>query len=471
MGAYVSESWRHKHVVVLGLGVAGYAAADALLQHGATVTIVDGGCPDPERVNILRTLGAEVFTETTEPLPASDIVVASPGLPPKHPWIGQAQRAGTPVWGELELAWRMRPAQDPAPWLLVTGTNGKTTTTLMLTSILQASGARAMAAGNIGTPLVDVVVHDQPDVIAVEASSHQLPFMYSIEPLAAVCLNIASDHLDHFGTMQAYVEAKARVYRNTRIAAVYNVQDPVTEQMVRDADVREGCRAIGFTLGIPEPSMLGVVDDMLVDRAFVDDRVRSALELASVDAVHPSAPHNVANALAACALARAYGAQAGAIDPGLRNFEPADHRLAQVGVVAEVRYVNDSKATNTHAAQTAMAAYPSVVWIGGGDAKEQNFDALVSAVVPKLRAAVLIGRDQALIAAAIERHAPSIPVIRISAGDTGAMEAAVQAAAELARPGDTVLLAPGCASWDMFNNYAHRGDAFVAAVRNLETGS
>jgi UDP-N-acetylmuramoylalanine--D-glutamate ligase len=465
----VTDAWSYQHVVVLGLGVAGYAVADALMQRGTVVTILDGGSPDPERVNILRTLGAEVFTETTQPLPPSDVVVASPGLPPTHPWILQAQQAATPVWGELELAWRMRPEHDPAPWLLVTGTNGKTTTTLMLASILRASGARAVAAGNIGTPLVDVVVHDQPDVIAVEVSSHQLPFMYSIEPLASVCLNIASDHLDHFGSMEAYIEAKARVYRNTRVAAVYNVDDPVTEQMVRAADVLEGCRAIGFTLGIPGLSMLGVVDDMLVDRAFVDDRARSALELSSVDVVHPAAPHNIANALAASALARAYGVRPGAIAAGLRDFEPAHHRLAQVGVVHEVRFVNDSKATNTHAAQTAMAAYPSVVWIGGGDAKEQDFDALVTHVAPKLRAAVLIGRDQGLIAAAIERHAPSIPVIRISAGDTGAMEAAVQAAAELAHPGDTVLLAPGCASWDMFDNYAHRGDAFVAAVQNLGT--
>lgn len=463
----MSDEVLPQHVVVLGLGVAGFASADALMQRGVAVTILDGGVPDPERVNILRTLGAEVCTQTTQALPPSDVVVVSPGLPPTHPWIAQAHQADTPVWGELELAWRMRPEKNPAPWLLVTGTNGKTTTTLMLESILRASGARAIAAGNIGTPLIDVVIHDQPDVIAVEVSSHQLPFMYSIEPLASVCLNIANDHLDHFGSMAAYVDAKARVYRNTHIAAVYNAQDPVTEQMVRDADVREGCRAIGFTLGIPGLSMLGIVDDIMVDRAFIDDRVTSALELASVDVVHPAAPHNVANALAACALARAYGVRPAAIAPGLRDFEPAGHRLAQVGVVNDIRFVNDSKATNTHAAQTAMAAYPSVVWIGGGDAKDQDFDALVIDVAPKLRAAVLIGRDQGLIAAAIERHAPSVPVIRISTGDTEAMDAAVQAAAELAHPGDTVLLAPGCASWDMFDNYAHRGDAFVAAVRNL----
>lgn len=464
----MSDAWQGRHFVVLGLGVAGYASADALLQREATVTVLDGGKPDSERVNILRTLGADVSIGDAQPVPDCDVVVTSPGLPPTHPWITQAQDAGAEIWGELELAWRMRPAIDPAPWLLITGTNGKTTTTLMLAAMLRAGGARAAAAGNIGTPLVDVVIHDQPDVIAVEVSSHQLPFMFSVSPLAAACLNIAHDHLDHFGSMDAYVAAKARIYRNTQVAAVYNAQDPVTEQMVRDAEVREGCRAIGFTLGIPAVSMLGVVDDMLVDRAFLDDRSRSARELAPVNVVHPRAPHNIANALAASALARAYGTPPAAIGPGLRDFQPAGHRLAHVATVAGVDYVNDSKATNTHAAQTAMDAYASIVWIGGGDAKEQDFDDLAVAAASKLRAAVLIGRDQGAIAAAIERHAPSIPVIRISSGDTDAMEAAVQAAAELAHPGDTVLLAPGCASWDIFDNYAHRGDAFVAAVRQRE---
>lgn len=467
----MSDAWERQHVTVLGLGVAGYAAADALLQRGATVTVLDSGNPDPKRVKILRTLGVNVLTETEQLLPTCDVVVVSPGLPPTHRWIEQAQLAGTPVWGEMELAWRMRPKHDPAPWLLVTGTNGKTTTTLMLASILRADGARAVAAGNIGTPLIDVVLHDEPEVIAVEVSSHQLPFMYSIEPMASVCLNIANDHLDHFGSMDAYVASKARVYRNTQVAAVYNVQDPMTEHLVREADVQEGCRAIGFTLGIPGLSMLGVVDDMLVDRAFVEDRARSALELASVDVVHPAAPHNIANALAASALARAYGVRPGAIAPGLRDFEPAGHRLAHVDEVAGVHFVNDSKATNTHAAQTAMAAYSSVVWIGGGDAKNQDFTVLVEENALKMRAVVLIGRDQSLIAAAIERHAPTIPVICISSRETEAMEAAVQAAAELAHPGDTVLLAPGCASWDMFDNYAHRGDVFVAAVRRLGTKS
>ena len=467
MGARVTD-WSSQRVAVLGLGIAGFAAADALMQAGAQVDVFDEGVAPPERADVLRTLGVGVHSEFAGEFPNVDVVVTSPGLPPHHAFHAQAQARGIPILGELELAWRMRPESNPAPWLMVTGTNGKTTTTLMLTSMLTASGARAMAAGNIGVPLIDVVLHDDCDVIAVEVGAPQLPFMTTVSPLAAVCLNIADDHLDHFGSAQEYRAMKARVYRNTQGAAIYNVQDPATRVMVEQADVVEGCRAIGFTLGIPEISMLGVVDDVIVDRAFIAERSTAAQELAQVSDVHPAAPHNVANALAAAALARAYGVQPPAIGAGLRNFTPAAHRIADVGVVAGVRYVDDSKATNTHAAQTALDAYDSIVWIAGGMAKGQSFADLVQHAAPRLRAAVLIGVDQQLIADALERHAPAIPVIRLREGQTDVMAAAVQAATDLAQPGDTVLLAPGCASWDIFRDYAERGDLFAAAVRALD---
>ena len=200
-----------------------------------------------------------------------------------------------PVWGELELAWRLRPAQGAAPWLVVTGTNGKTTTTLMLESMLRAAGLRTVAAGNIGVSMVDVVMAEATpegalDAIAVEVGAPQLPFLHSMSPQASVCLNIAEDHVDLFGSFEAYVAAKARIYARTQVAAVYNVADDVTRRMVEDADVVEGCRAIGFTLGIPDISMLGVVEEFLVDRAFVPDRQRAAQELASTADVRPVGP-------------------------------------------------------------------------------------------------------------------------------------------------------------------------------------
>ena len=196
---------------------------------------------------------------------------------------------------------------------------------------------------------------------------------------SAAVLNIAPDHVDWHGSMEAYTQDKGRIYENCQVACVYNVADPATEHLVEEADVIEGCRAIGFTLGTPGLSMLGLVDDLLVDRAFVEQRATSALELASLSDITPPAPHNVANALAAAALARAFGVPATAIRDGLRGFRPDEHRIAHVAEVAGVNYVDDSKATNPHAAQASLLAYEHVVWIAGGQAKGATFDELVIA--------------------------------------------------------------------------------------------
>jgi UDP-N-acetylmuramoylalanine--D-glutamate ligase len=346
----------------------------------------------------------------------------------------------------------------------------------MLAAMLRAAGLRTVAAGNIGVSMVDVVMGEstpqgQLDVIAVEVGAPQLPFMHSISPQASVCLNIAEDHVDLFGSFEGYVAAKARIYERTQVAAVYNVADDATLRMVQDADVVEGCRAIGFTLGTPDVSMLGVVDGILVDRAFVPNRAEAAQELAVVDDVRPAAPHNVANALAAAALARAHGIPAAAVREGLRSFEPAGHRIADVGTVAGVRYIDDSKATNCHAAQTSLAAYERVVWIAGGMAKGQQFDDLIRETAGHMVGVVLLGVDRHVIAEALARHAPDLPIVEVSGTDTGAMAEVVAAAATMARPGDTVLLAPGCASWDMFTNFAQRGEIFAEAVAALQEGT
>jgi UDP-N-acetylmuramoylalanine--D-glutamate ligase len=464
------SDWSAIHAVVAGIGVAGFACGDQLAHLGARVTVVDGadGPRQRERADVLEVVGATVRLGDGDTLPDElDVLVVSPGLPPYAPIIRAAQERGIPVWGELELAWRIRGA-DAAPWLLVTGTNGKTTTTLMLASILRAAGLRTAAVGNIGVSLVDAVMDPEGyDVLAVEVGAPQLPFVETVSPLAAVCLNIAPDHVDHFGSFEAYAAAKARVYRHTQVAAVYDVSEPETMRMVEEADVVEGCRAIGITLGVPGRSELGVVEDLMVDRAFIENRHDSAQELASVHDVRPFAPHNVTNALAAAALARAAGVPAGAVREGLRSFEPAGHRIADVGEVDGVRYVDDSKATNGHAAQTSLLAYESVVWIAGGMAKGQEFDELVERTRSRLRGAVLLGVDRAVVRDALARHAPDVPVVEVERTDTGAMDEVVDAAAALARPGDTVLLAPGCASWDMYRDYAHRGEEFAASVARL----
>jgi UDP-N-acetylmuramoylalanine--D-glutamate ligase len=254
-------------------------------------------------------------------------------------------------------------------------------------------------------------------------------------------------------------------------SCVYNVADPQTERMVEDADVVEGARAIGFTLGVPGLSMVGVVDDLLVDRAFVEQRRDSALELAKVSDVVPAAPHNVANALAAAALARSFGVPAAAVRDGLRSVQVGSHKIQTVANRSGVRWVDDSKATNPHAADAALRAFDSVVWIAGGQAKGTTFDELVIEHRHKLRGVVLLGIDREVIGEALARHAPDVPVIRIDATDTSAMVQAVAAAASLTVPGDAVLLAPGCASRDMYTDYAARGNAFARAVHDLDPRS
>ncbi|GHC20971.1 UDP-N-acetylmuramoylalanine--D-glutamate ligase [Streptomyces vinaceusdrappus] len=466
----VPFEFQGKHVTVAGLGVSGVPAAKVLHGLGARVTVVNDGADERARAQAaeLEALGITVRLGDGDTLPdGTELIVTAPGWKPTKPLFTAAGQAGVPVWGDVELAWRLR-RPDSAPWLAVTGTNGKTTTVQMLASILKAAGLRTAAVGNIGVSLLDAVTGDEEyDVLAVELSSYQLHWAPSLRAHSAAVLNLAPDHLDWHGSMEAYAADKGRIYEGNHVACVYNVADKATEDLVREADVEEGCRAIGFTLGSPAPSQLGVVDGILVDRAFVENRHKNAQELAEVSDVNPPAPHNIANALAAAALARAFGVPAAAVRDGLRAFTPDAHRIAHVADVDGVAYVDDSKATNTHATEASLAAYESIVWIAGGLAKGATFDELVAGAAKRLRGAVLIGADRALIREALARHAPEVPVVDLDRTDTGAMLQAVQEARRLARPGDTVLLAPACASMDMFTNYNQRGDAFARAVREL----
>ncbi|MEU0131793.1 MULTISPECIES: UDP-N-acetylmuramoyl-L-alanine--D-glutamate ligase [unclassified Streptomyces] len=467
----VSEvDWQGKRVTVAGLGVSGMPAARALHERGALVTVVNDGDDERSRAQAaeLEALGVTVRLGDGDTLPEStELVVTAPGWKPGKPLFQAAAEAGVPVWGDVELAWRLR-GSDAAPWLAVTGTNGKTTTVRMLASILQAAGLRTAAVGNIGVSLLDAVLGDEKyDVLAVELSSYQLHWAPSLRAHSAAVLNLAPDHLDWHGSMEGYAADKGRIYEGNSVACVYNAQDQATEDLVREADVEEGCRAIGFTLGTPGPSQLGVVDGILVDRAFVANRQKQAQELAEVGDVDPPAPHNIANALAAAALARAFGVEPAAVRDGLRAFRPDAHRIEHVADVGGVTYIDDSKATNTHAAEASLAAYEPIVWIAGGLAKGATFDELVTGAAKRLRGAVLMGADRALIREALARHAPEVPVVDLDRTDTGAMSEAVREAARLAGPGDTVLLAPACASMDMFVNYNKRGEAFADAVREL----
>ncbi|MEU0489667.1 UDP-N-acetylmuramoyl-L-alanine--D-glutamate ligase [Nocardiopsis sp. NPDC006139] len=462
-------------VCVAGLGVSGPPAVRLLLEHGARVTVVDGRDDDTVRpvAAELSAAGAEVVLGAT-PLPEEcDLVVTSPGWRPDSPLLAAAAEAGIEVIGDVELAWRIKPADQL--WLAVTGTNGKTTTVRMLEAMLRADGRDALAVGNVGTPVIDAVRPDAdgryPRVLAVELSSFQLHWSSSLRPHAAAVLNVAPDHLDWHGGLEPYARAKGMVFAPGTLRVV-NLADPWSVRLAEE-DGDPHTPLVGFGLGTPRPGELGVVEDLLVDRAFVDDPVTSAEELAALADVRPPAPHNVANALAAAALARSIGVAPASIRAGLAAFAPEPHRIAHVATVSGVDYVDDSKATNPHAAAASLGAYDTVVWIAGGLLKGADVDELVAAAAGRLRGAVLIGADRARLREALDAHAPDLPVVEIEGPAPGApeghtvMDAVVAAAADMAREGDTVLLAPAAASMDMFANYPERGRLFAEAVRRL----
>lgn len=471
--------WQEAKVVVAGLGSAGFAAADALLELGASVRVVDAAetTVTADRAGLLETLGAtvELGRAPSERLGPADLVIASPGWHPDAALFSQAGAAGVPIWGDVELAWRLMHPDKVVPWLGVTGTNGKTTTTLMLHAMLSADGRRSAAAGNIGLPIVEALRDPAGcDVLVVELSSFQLHWMQTVALESAVCLNLHEDHLEWYAyaadPMAAYRQDKARVYQNVTNACVYNEAEPVTREMVEQADVADGTRAIGFTLGVPAISMVGVVDGLIVDRAFVDRRADSALPLADVSDVVPSAPHVLANAVAAAALARSVGVKATAVAAGLRGAAPGHHRIETVALAGSVTWVDDSKATNPHAADASLTAFEQVVWIAGGQTKGTHFDDLVAKHQHRLRAAVVLGVDRGDVVAALARQAPQVPVVVLDGTSRAVMAQAVEAAVRLARPGDTVLLAPGAASLDIWTGYDQRGDDFVVAVRRALGG-
>jgi UDP-N-acetylmuramoylalanine--D-glutamate ligase len=457
-------------VLVAGARVTGRAILAALTPLGSRATLTDDS---PSALTTYAQSGVAVIdaANAAERIADYDLVVTSPGLPPTAPVLAAAAAAGVPIWGDVELAWQLDNSGrygPPRRWLVVTGTNGKTTTTSMLHAMLVAAGRRALLCGNIGDPVLDVL--DQPaELLAVELSSFQLHWAPSLRPEAGVVLNVAEDHLDWHGTMDAYARDKARVL-DGRVAVV-GLDDSVAAGLLSTAaaPVR-----VGFRLGEPARGELGVRDGMLVDNAFGEQ-----LGLAEAASIPVAGPVGVLDALAAAALARAVDVPPHAVADALAGFRVGRHRAEVVGVVDGVTYVDDSKATNPHAAQASITAYPRVVWIAGGLLKGASVDELAAAVANRLVGAVLIGRDRTLIRDALSRHAPDVPVVELVTGEdsgvqgeiedsvTRLMTAVVDTARGLAGPGDTVLLAPAGASFDQFSGYGQRGDAFASAVAAL----
>jgi UDP-N-acetylmuramoylalanine--D-glutamate ligase len=452
-------------VVVAGIATSGAAVADALLDRGADVVVVDGRDGATERAEADRLLarGASVRLGDAETPVDADLVVTSPGWRPTQPLLAAALGEGIEVIGEPELAWRLQTEDGRrTPWLGVTGTNGKTTTVGMLEAILRAAGYRSVAAGNVGLPLVTAVLA-QPsyDVLAVEMSSFQLHWSSTIAFDAAVVLNVAEDHIDWHGSMDAYAADKAKIWGPAESArgVLFNADDDWCRRLATPYADRHG-----FTLSSPEAGEIGV------DDGFVVDAIAGRGRLLALDELPVTGDHNVANAVAAAGVASLWSRRGAALPDdavasGLRAFRQGRHRSEVVGRIDEVAYVDDSKATNPHAADASLGAYGSVVWIVGGLFKGADVAPLVVRHTSRLQGVVAIGVDRRPVLEAMSRHAPDVPVVEVRGADTDVMEEAVAAAGALARPGDTVLLAPAAASMDQFRDYAERGDRFADAVR------
>lgn len=479
-----NSDWRGLRVGVIGLGVTGFSVADTLAELGANQLVVAQKA-EADLLDILDVLEVPYLVgERAEGVPQAlvdlepQLIVTSPGIKPDSPIIAWATKSDIPIWVDVELAWRLRDKTERvADWICITGTNGKTTTTQLTEAMLVAGGLRAAACGNIGIPVLDVIRDPEGfDAIVLELSSFQLHYLGPIEPYSSAVLNLADDHLDWHGGFEAYRDAKAKIYEQTHVACVYNVQDSVTETMVENADVVEGARAIGFTKGTPTRSQVGYVEDILCDRAFLDDRANSALEIATIDdiaKIGEVTPHLLANVAAATALARSIDVPPAAIREAIRNFKLDGHRIELVADVGGVRWFDDSKATNPHAAAASLASFESVVWLVGGLLKGVDLSELVSQFANKIKAAIVIGEDQTQVLEVLKEQAPEVPVFAIRADSKEqVMPLAVAAAGKVAVAGDTVLLAPAAASMDQFKDYADRGQQFAGAVKLwLESGN
>ena len=454
----MSTDFADKRFLVLGAGVTGNSVAGFLRSQGGKVTLTDDNAADalkPGEVDLQN----------------FDAAVISPGWRQDHPLVVKILNSSLELFNEIDLAWNLRTVRAPGQkWLAVTGTNGKTTTVEMTAAILKAAGIKATACGNVGDTVIDAVDSDDPyEVLVLELSSFQLHWARQAQFQAAAILNIADDHLDWHGSFDAYADAKFSILDRATVA-ILNADDGAV--VTRANQFKD--RKVFFSLNTPAPGEIGVVEELLVDRAFVNDPQQASMICELVDIV-PTVPHNVSNALAAAGLARAIDVPHDVIQKALQAFRPGRHRIETIHAADGITWVDDSKATNPHATAASLMSHLSVVWIAGGLAKGADMDSMIQRCAPRIKAAILIGQDRGLIEAALIQHAPTVPRILIDSpadytrgGDSNSlMESIVTEASKHAVSGDAVLLAPACASMDQFISYADRGDRFAAAVRKV----
>ena len=449
-----------KRILVAGAGVTGAACARALAKRGSVVTIVD------EKVSALE--GFSVISPANVDFANFDLLLVSPGWREDHPVVLAARKARIALINEVDLAWSFKePGQK---WIALTGTNGKTTTVELAAAMLRAGGMTALACGNVGTTVIETVESGENyDFLVLELSSFQLHWLEDAQFLSSAILNIAEDHVDWHGSFDAYAKAKISILDKS-ITAILNGDDG---EIVSRTTHWQG-RKVFFSLDTPAPGEIGVVEELLVDRAFVADPQEAAM-ISELVEVTPTVPHNVSNALAAAGLARTAGVSHEAIRAAITEFTPGRHRIEKVLEKDGITWINDSKATNPHAASASIMSALSVIWIAGGLAKGATMGELVQRIKARVRVAILIGEDRELIATALSEQAPHIEIIRVDTpaqytkgGENNAlMEDVIRRAQDRAQSGDTVLLAPACASMDQFLSYGDRGDRFTAAVEKV----
>lgn len=433
-----------RSALVIGLGQAGTSVARHLVRHGMDVVVLDDRPTDAARATAAD-LGVDYVTDVDAAtlVAGADLVSPSPGVPVGHAAIQAALATGVPVWSEFELAARW----DERPIVAITGTNGKTTVVTLVESMLERSGLAVVAAGNNELPLVDALDDEAVELFVVEASSFRLQFTERFRPRVGTWLNLAPDHLDWHPSMEEYAAAKARLWAAQRDedVAIGNADDDVVRAYLDAAPARRSTFAV----------IASGADWRVVDGAIAGP---DGAPIVAVEELPRRLPHDLSNAVAAVATAVSAGATAGACADVLRSFTGLPHRVQLVRDAGGVRWYDDSKATTPASVATAVSAFDSVVLIAGGRNKGLDLGAL-RALSDRIRAVVAIGEAAPLVA---DAFAGSVPVVTAAS-----MDEAVAAAADLARPGDAVLLSPGCASYDWYRNYGERGDDFARAVNAL----
>ena len=445
-------------VLIIGGGVTGISVAETLENIGSEISILDEDS---------SLLADHRFVTTEYALSMMwDLAIISPGWRPDHPLLQALSQRGIRLLSEIDLAWHLKNELRPLQkWLAITGTNGKTTTVEMTTAMLDAGGRTVKACGNVGDTVIGAVVGNiDYEFLVLELSSFQLHWSELPEFHASAILNIADDHTDWHGSFENYAKAKLRILDRSRLGILNGGDIAVVE----NTSEWEG-KKVFYSLKSPKPGQMGVVENLLVDRAFVPDTDEAEMIAELLD-VQPTSPHNVSNTLAAAALALSVGVSYSSIRQAIQAFHPGRHRIERVGERDGVAWINDSKATNPHAAAASLNSFPSVIWIAGGLAKGASMHELVCQVASHIKVAILIGKDRELIAQELMENARHVRIIRVDTvdgGDTSLMEKVVTEAAKVAQNGDTVLLAPACASMDQFISYADRGDQFCQAVKKL----